>query len=170
MFKTIFLFEIKRWLKQPVFYVYCAIYFALAFFTTISALGAFDAVTSTTSTAVYLNSPINIAGFFNSFATLIYFLLPTIIGASVYRDYLYNVHTLLFSYPLDKLNYLSAKFLSSFVVVTLIAVVCAIGYYLGQFYPGINPELLGPTNPMAHIVGFLITVLPNFILDRTTVV
>jgi len=164
MFKTIFLFEIKRWLKQPVFYVYCAIYFALASFTTISALGAFDAVTSTTSTAVYLNSPINIAGFFNSFATLIYFLLPTIIGASVYRDYLYNVHTLLFSYPLDKLNYLFAKFLSSFVVVTLIAIVCAIGYYLGQFYPGINPELLGPNNPMAYIVGFLITVLPNFIL------
>jgi ABC-2 type transport system permease protein len=88
MFSTIFLFEIKRWLKQPVFYVYCAIYFALAFFTVISNLGAFDAITSTTSDPVYVNSPIKIAGFLNSFATLIYFLLPTIIGASVYRDYL----------------------------------------------------------------------------------
>lgn len=164
MFKTIFLFEIKRWLKQPVFYVYCFIYFGLAFFTTITSLGAFDAVTSTTSTPVYINSPINIAGFFNSFATLIYFLLPTIIGASVYRDYLYNVHTLLFSYPLEKLNYLSAKFLSSLLIVTIIAFICGLGYYSGQFLPGINTELLGPNEPTAYIYGFLITILPNFIL------
>ncbi|MFD1167239.1 M1 family aminopeptidase [Sphingobacterium daejeonense] len=164
MFSTIFLFEIKRWLKQPVFYVYCAIYFALAFFTVISNLGAFDAITSTTSDPVYVNSPIKIAGFLNSFATLIYFLLPTIIGASVYRDYLYNMHTLLFSYPLSKFNYLTAKFLSSLVVVTFIAFLCVVAYYLAQFYPGINKELLGPNNPRAYLEGFFITVVPNFIL------
>src|SRR5690606_35598697 len=82
----------------------------------------------------------------------------------VYRDYLYNVHTLLFSYPLEKLNYLSAKFLSSLLIVTIIAVICAIGYYSGQFLPGINTELLGPNEPTAYIYGFLITILPNFIL------
>lgn len=164
MFSTIFAFEIKRWLKQPVFYVYCAIYFALAFFTTISSLGAFDSVTSTTSDPVYVNAPINIAGFFNSFSTLIYFLLPTIIGASVYRDYLYNMHNLLFSYPLSKLNYLSAKFLSSLLIVTFIAFLCVLGYYAAQFYPGINRELLGPNNLVAYVSGFLITVVPNFIL------
>jgi len=164
MFSTIFLFEIKRWLKQPVFYVYCAIYFGLAFFTTISNLGAFDAVTNTTSNPVFVNSPVNIAGFFNSFGTLIYFLLPTIIGASVYRDYLYNMHTLLFSYPLSKLNYLSAKFLSSLLVVTFIAFLCVLGYYLAQYYPSINHELLGPNNFRAYIEGFFVTVVPNFIL------
>ncbi|WFB65059.1 M1 family aminopeptidase [Sphingobacterium sp. WM] len=164
MFKTIFLFEIKRWLKQPVFYVYCAIYFGLAYFTTISSLGAFDAISSTTSTPVNINSPLHIAGFLNSFSTLIYFLLPTIIGASVYRDYLYNMHTLLFSYPLNKLNYLSAKFLSSLVIVTIIALLCVLAFYLGQFQPNINKDLLGPNNFRAYVEGFLVTVIPNFIL------
>ncbi len=164
MFSTIFMFEIKRWLKQPVFYVYCAIYFGLAYFTTISNLGAFDAVTRTTSDPVFVNAPINIAGFFNSFSTLIYFLIPTIVGASVYRDYLYNVHTLLFSYPLNKLNYLSAKFLSSLLVVTFIAFLCVLGYYVAQYHPGINVEMLGPNNFRAYVEGFLLTVVPNFIL------
>ena len=164
MFSTIFNFEIKRWLKQPVFYVYCAIYFILAFFTTISSLGAFDGITATTSNPVYINSPISIAGFMNSFSTLLYFLLPTIIGAAVYRDYLYNVHTLLFSYPLRKLDYLAAKFLSALTVVTFIALMCLLAFYLGQFYPGINKDLLGPNNLMAYVNGFFITVVPNFIL------
>lgn len=164
MFSTIFLFEIKRWLKQPVFYVYCAIYFGLALLTSLSSLGAFDAVTSTTSVPVYINAPINIAAFFNSFSTLIYFLLPTIVGASVARDYMYNVHTLLFSYPLNKPSYLAAKFLSSLVIVTFIALLCALGYYMAQLYPGINVKLLGPNNLRAYIEGFMVTIFPNFLL------
>ncbi|MFZ4262696.1 ABC transporter permease/M1 family aminopeptidase [Sphingobacterium sp. HJSM2_6] len=164
MFSTIFLFEIKRWLKQPVFYVYCAIYFSLAYFTSLSSLGAFDGVTSTTDTPVYINAPLNIAGFFNSFSTLIYFLLPTIIGASVIRDYMYQVHQVLFSYPLHKFTYLSAKFSSSFLVVTFIAFLCAVGFYAAQFYPGINLKLLGPNNFQAYLEGFFATIIPNFLL------
>ncbi len=164
MFSAIFSFEIKRWLKQPVFYVYCAIYFALAYFTGLSSLGAFDAVTTTTDTPVYINAPINIAGFFNSFSTLIYFLLPTIIGASVMRDYMYQVHQVLFSYPLNKFTYLSAKFSSSFLIVTFIALLCAFGFFAAQFYPGINVKLLGPHNLQAYLEGFLATIIPNFLL------
>lgn len=164
MFSTIFTFEVTRWFKQPVFYVYCVIYFALAYFTTIAALGAFDAVSATTSTPVYVNSPLNIAGFFNSFSTLIYFLLPTIIGAAVYRDYLYHVHNLLFSYPLDKLSYLSAKFLSALLVVSFVAILTILGYYMAQFHPGIDKSMLGPNRLEAYFSGFLLVVLPNFLL------
>ncbi|WP_099368005.1 ABC transporter permease/M1 family aminopeptidase [Sphingobacterium sp. 1.A.4] len=164
MFSTIFFFEIKRWLKQPVFYVYCAIYFGLALFTSLSNLGAFDGVTSTTTNPIYINAPLSIAAFFNSFATLIYFLLPTIVGASVARDYMYNVHTLLFSYPLNKPTYLSAKFLSSLVMVTIIALLCALGYYAAQFFPNINAQLLGPNNFRAYVEGFFATIFPNFLL------
>ncbi len=164
MFSRIFSFEIIRWFKQPVFYVYCAIYFALAYFTTISNLGAFDSITATASQPVYFNAPIKIASFFNSYSTLIYFLLPTIIGAAVYRDYLYQVHNLLFSYPLDKLSYLSAKFLSALTVVCIIAIITVLAYYLGQFHPGVNQELIGPNRLEAYVGGFLIVILPNFLL------
>ena len=127
-------------------------------------LGAFDSITATASQPVYFNAPIKIAGFFNSYSTLIYFLLPTIIGAAVYRDYLYQVHNLLFSYPLDKLSYLSAKFLSALTVVCIIAIITVMAYYLGQFHPGVNQELIGPNRLEAYVGGFLIVILPNFLL------
>ncbi|MVZ67132.1 hypothetical protein GQF61_14820 [Sphingobacterium sp. DK4209] len=164
MFSTIFTFEVTRWFKQPVFYIYCAIYFALAYFTTISSLGAFDGVTVTTSSPIMVNSPINVAGYFNSFSTFIYFLLPTVVGAAVYRDYLYNVHNLLFSYPLDKFKYLSAKFFAAIVIVCLIAILTVVGFYAAQYHPGINTSLLGPNRIEAYLSGFLIVVLPNFLL------
>jgi len=67
------------------------------------------------------NSPMSLYGFFNFFNKLILFLLPTIIGTAIYRDYRNNVHAVLYSYPFTKSQYLSAKFLSAFCIVCVIA-------------------------------------------------
>lgn len=164
MFSTIFNFEIKRWFKSPVFYVYCAIFFGLSLFLMMSALGAFDVVTVTTSTPRYVNSPINIAGILNSLATLVYFLMPTIIGASVYRDYQTQMYQVLFSYPLTKPSYLGAKFLSSLVVTLVVVLCCVVGFYVAQFMPNVNAELLGPNNPWAYLQAFFIVIIPSMVL------
>lgn len=164
MFSTIFLFEIKRWFKQPVFYVYVLVFGLIAYFAAISALGAFDTLAGTTSDPIYYNSPINIARFVNSLSTLLYFLLPTIVGASIYRDYLYKVHTVLYSYPLRKLDYLAGKFMASLLVVSLICLVCLIAFYAASLYPTVNPTRVGLHYFKAYLHAFFIVVLPNFLL------
>lgn len=164
MFNTIFSFEIKRWLRNPVFYVYCVLFFGISLFISMSSLGAFDAVTATTSRPTYVNSPLNIAGFLNALATLVYFLLPTIIGASVYRDYQYQMHQVLFSYPLTKPAYLSAKFLSSLCITLFIPLVCMLGFYVGQYMPNVNKALLGPHDILAYFQAFMVIIVPNMVL------
>ncbi len=164
MFSTIFTFEIKRWLHNPVFYVYFALFFVISVFTTMSSLGAFDAVTVTTSSPTFINSPINIVGFLNAFSTLVYFLLPTIIGASVFRDYQYQVHQVLFSYPLTKPAYLSAKFLSSLLITLLIPMACILGFLVGQYMPNVNKDLIGPNHVMAYFQAFVVLIVPNMVL------
>ncbi|MCL7987541.1 hypothetical protein M8998_06285 [Sphingobacterium sp. lm-10] len=164
MFSTIFSFEIKRWLRNPVFYVYCVLFFVVSVFTSMSSLGAFDAVTVTTSSPTYVNSPVNVAGFLNAFSTLVYFLLPTIIGASVYRDYQYQMHHVLFSYPLTKPAYLSAKFLSSLCITLVIPVACVLGFIVAQYMPNVNQELLGPNDVLAYFQAFLVIIVPNMVL------
>lgn len=164
MFSTIFNFELKRWFKTPIFYVYCGIFFALSLFIMASSLGVFDGVTVTTSRPTYVNSPLNIAGILNSLATLVYFLLPTIIGASVYRDYQYNVHQVLFSYPLTKASYLAGKFVSSLVVTLLVTLSCVLGFFIAQYLPNVNQDLLGPNDPWAYIQAYLLLILPNIVL------
>lgn len=164
MFSTIFLFEIKRWLKNPVFYVYCAVFFGLALFLSLSAMGAFDAATSTTSRPTFVNSPTNIAGYLNSFSTLIYFLLPTIVGAAVYRDYQYQFHQVLFSYPLTKPSYLFGKFFGSFAITMLIPLCCMLAFIFAQWMPNVNPELIGPNNAFAYLQAFFVIIVPNMLL------
>lgn len=163
MFSTIFFFEIRRWLNTPVFYVYSFVFFAFSVLVMASALGVFDMVSSTTSSPVYVNSPLNVSGFLNSFTTFVYFLLPTIVGAAVYRDFQYNVHQMLFSYPLTKLSYLSAKFLSSIIITVLITSTTIIGFFLAQFLPGVNKDLIGPNSAWAYLQALVLVVIPNLL-------
>ncbi|MHC8949507.1 ABC transporter permease/M1 family aminopeptidase [Sphingobacterium hungaricum] len=164
MFSTIYFFELKRWFKNPAFYIYVALFFSLSLFIVASSLGVFDGVTASTSGMTTINSAINIAGILNSLSMFIYFLLPTIIGASVYRDFQYNVHSYLYSYPITKLSYLSAKFLSALTIITLVSLSLGLGFYVAQYLPNVNQNLLGPNNIMAYLQPFIYFIIPNYIL------
>lgn len=126
-----------------------------------SNLGIFDDFSATTSSKELANSPIAINQILNSLSVLIYFLLPSIVGASVYRDFKYNMHSILFSYPFSKWEYLTSKFLSSFLIVVLITVFVGIAAFLASFLPGVNPNLLGEHNFIAYLQTYLIFVIPN---------
>jgi len=126
MFITIFKQELKYWFNKPVFYIYAAIFLLLAFLLSATTAGIFDGITGTTGSSRIVNSPINVAGLFNGFTTLIFFLFPSIIGVSIYRDFKSEMHTILYSYPFTKANYLFAKFFSGIVVVSAIVLVIAL--------------------------------------------
>lgn len=164
MFSTIYYFEVRRWLANPAFYLYFALFFGLALFTMASALGVFDAVTVTTSSPVYINSPMAINALIGGLSTFVYFIVPTVIGGAIYRDFRYNTHTILFSYPLTKLSYLSAKFMSALTVTVLITLSIALAFVVATFLPGINKELLGPVNVLAYFEAYVLFVIPNLIL------
>lgn len=163
MFGTIFTFELKRWFKNSTLYVYVGIFFMLTVFIMASSLGFFDSFKTTTSSKAISNSPIALNGIINGLNVFIYFLLPSIIGASVYRDFKYNMHSILFSYPFTKRDYLLGKFLSSFTVVVFITLFIGLGAFLACFLPGINEELLGPHRIMAYVQSYLIFIIPNLL-------
>jgi ABC-2 type transport system permease protein len=134
MFGTIFTFELKRWFKNPAFYIYSGIFFLLTLFIMASSLGVFDSFKTTTSSRAISNSPIALNGILNGLTVFIYFLLPSIIGASVYRDFKYNMHSILFSYPFTKRDYLLGKFFSSFLVVVIHYAVCRFSCFFSVFF------------------------------------
>lgn len=164
MFSTIFKFEVKRWFNNPAFYIYCLVFFLISLGIMAASLGIFDGATATTSNPVKANSPLSINGFLNGLSQFVYFLIPTIIGGSVYRDYKYNMHNVLFSYPLNKGTYLSAKFLSSLFITILVVLTTVLGFIVAQFLPGVNEGLLGPFDVWACLQSMVYLVLPNLIL------
>ncbi len=164
MFSTLFKQEINYWFKKPAFYIYLVIFFIISLFFAASSAGIFDSITVTTGSASIVNSPSGIAGLFNAMATLIFFLFPSIIGVSVYRDYKSEMHTILYSYPFTKANYLFAKFLSSILIVTLIVFAIGIALAIGFRLPGTNPEIVGVFQFKSYFNTYIVYILPNIIL------
>lgn len=163
MFSKIFKFEFKSWFKVPIFYVYSVLLFFLAIFIMAAAAGLFDGITATTTSATYVNSAINITGIISGLSVFLYFMLPSIIGASINKDFKYNVHQILYAYPITKLNYLGAKFLSSFSVVLIIILIVFFGVFIGTVFPFTNPDLVGEFDIYNYLQPLLYIVIPNLL-------
>ena len=163
MFYSIFSFEIRYWLRKPSFYVYAGIMFVLSYFIMVSAAGIFESLTVSMNTATIMNSPIAINGILNEMAIILYFFLPALIGGTIYRDYEHNMHSVLYSYPFKKWEYLLGKFMAGITVSTFVMMAAALGVILGTLTPGTNPELLGSFNLMSYIQPFLYYLIPNMI-------
>lgn len=163
MFYSIFSFEIRYWLRKTSFYVYAGIMFALSYFVMISAAGIFESLTVSMNTITIMNSPIAVNGLLNEMAVILYFFLPALIGGTIYRDYKHNMHSIIYSYPFKKWEYLLGKFMAGITVSTFVMLAAALGIILGTLTPGTNPEVLGPFNLMSYVQPFLYYLIPNMI-------
>lgn len=164
MFLTIFNQELKYWFKKPAFYIYLTIFFALSIFVGANTAGIFDSLTMSTGSSRIVNSPKNLNGMFNALTILIYFLFPSIIGVSIFRDFKSEMHTILYSYPFTKVNYLFAKFFSSFLIVTLIVLSIGLGMFIGFRLPGTNSEIVGAFRVVSYLQTYLVYIIPNVLL------
>jgi ABC-2 type transport system permease protein len=164
MFSIIFKQELKYWFQRPAFYIYLSIFLVLSFFLAATSAGFFDSITATTGSSRIVNSPIGVNGVLNALTILIFFLFPSIIGVSIYRDFKSEMHTILYSYPFTKADYLFAKFFSSILVVSLIVLAIALGMFIGFRFPGTNSDIVGPFNFMTYLQSYLVFILPNILL------
>ncbi|QOD60848.1 hypothetical protein H9I45_16160 [Polaribacter haliotis] len=163
MFSTIFKQELKYWFNKPLLYIFIAIFLLISFFIASASAGIFDNISGTMGSSRIVNSPIQIIGIFNELTILILFLFPAIIGVSIYRDFKSEMHTILFSYPFTKANYLFAKFFSGVVAVSAIVLVIALGLFIGFRFPGTNSDLIESFSFISYIKAYLIFVLPNIL-------
>ena len=160
MFKSIFQYELKYWLKQPSTYIYAAILFLVAF-VTMTGMATEPPIRFN---GRMVNSASSIYNMTKLFMLLAFLLLPAVIGLSIYRDFTTNMHTLLYSYPLGKKEYLLAKFSSSFIVFSGIVGMLGIGYLLGLQMPWVNPSSVQPFNLLAYLQLYGVLLLPNLLL------
>ena len=131
------------------------IFLFIALMISGSAAGLFDFLTVTTGSSKIVNSPFGISQLFGALTALIIFLYPSIIGVAVYRDYKSEMHTILYSYPFTKGEYLFAKFFSGIFIVHFIVLFIALGIGFGFVLPGqlairgsrCPPSQIWPLNP-----------------------
>lgn len=161
MFKTIFAFETKRWFKDYKFYLYFIIFFGLSFLIMASSVGYFDALSVTTASNLKMNSPMMINALISQISQFINFIIPTVIGATIYRDFKYNTHAYLYSYPFGKADYILGKFFSGLFATILITFSVGLAFLIATILPFANADLLGPVNLWAYFQSYIIFVIPN---------
>lgn len=161
MFLNIFLNEIKYWFNRPAFYIYTVVFFMLGMLISAASAGIFDAITVTTGSSKIVNSPMGVLAAFAAPASILIFFYPSIIGSTISRDYESEMHTILYSYPFSKFQYLAAKFLSGFFVVNVVILAIFIAVSLGFTLPGTNQEIVNPFDIKSYLDAYFIIILPN---------
>lgn len=170
MFKQIFKHELLYWLGRPVPYIYFAVFFAFAFVTLIGTAGFFDPPPADTSKlARVINSPYEINYMLQYFTKIFMFLLPAIIGASIYKDFKYQMHSIVYTFPIDKRSYLLAKFLSAFSIVAVISFSVGIAFFVGEQMPGLHENKIGAMSIEGYLQAYLVYVLPTLFFFGTII-
>ena len=163
MFKHIFLYELKYWFKKPEFYLYMLVFSGIAFITVAGTAGLFDPISKGQGIAQLVNSPFEVNYLMLNFHKLSLFLLPAIIGATIYKDYKHNTHSILYSFPIKKRDYLMGKFLSALVLVFSISLSISIAMIIAEHLPALNPDKVGSFNILGYVQALLLYVLPNLL-------
>ncbi|WP_299212444.1 M1 family aminopeptidase [uncultured Aquimarina sp.] len=162
MFKHIFLYELKYWIKKPVLYVYLVVFSGLAFIAIAGTGGLFDPPLATKA-ARLINSPFEINYLLQYFNKLLLFLLPAIIGATVYKDFRDNTHSVLYSFPIKKKEYILGKFINSFTLVFGIAITITVVMILTEHLPGLDDNKMGDFRLVGYLQAFLLYTVPNLL-------
>ncbi|MBP9874056.1 MAG: ABC transporter permease, partial [Haliscomenobacter sp.] len=164
MLKAIYTYELTRLLRQPATYLYFGVFFAMALLSMLGTGGYFDAAPKPGKGLRLLNSPHEINFIFQYFNKFFLFLLPAIIGMTIYKDFKNQVYPLLYAFPIKKSDYLFGKFFSALTVVLVITLSAGIAFYLGERMLTRDNPIIGPTTLWGYASAYFFFVFPNMFL------
>lgn len=164
MFRSIFSFELNQWFNKPLFYVYAVLIAAFGGLMMAAQAGLFEGSTSTVSGLTFVNSPLQLLYFLGSFSALSFFLLPSVIGSTLQKDYQSNMYHLMYSFPFKKSDYVFGKLIPGLIIFTLLLLLLAFGVHAGTTITGVDQNLVVPFNVTAYLQIFTVFLIPNMLL------
>ncbi|MBA2613188.1 MAG: ABC transporter permease [Bacteroidetes bacterium] len=165
MFKEIFAYELKQWLKRPGVYIYFFVFLALAFLLGAAISGIFSGVSADTNS--YINSATTIAGILTSFNTDYLFGLITLLicvalmAGCVQKDFQYNCFSFYFTKPITKFSYLFGRFSASFLLTAFVLTGIVFGIFIAFLLANNDNGQLGEFNFINFFQPFIYFLLPN---------
>jgi len=163
MLWNIFLYELRYWFKQPATYIFGAIFLILGMSVMAISGDILGEMNIIDSRKIFANSSFRLISYYYDLNLLILFVIPVFVGGSIYRDYSSNAFMVLYSYPILKLDYFFAKFLSGLSISLLILSLIGIGLFLGSLLPGLNPLIIVDNTITNYLQPYLLVVFPNLI-------
>ncbi len=169
MNRAIFQFEVKTWLKSPLFYFLTVCFFLFSLITMLGTGGYFDEPSVSRETLPYLNSPYALSFMSFLFTKLLLFLVAIFAGFSLYRDYNSKTHAIMYAFPMPKAHYLYGKLSSSLFILLLICLITFLGILIGEYLLGTENPKIGTHTPFAYLSALGIYLVPTILTIGTFV-
>lgn len=165
MFREIFTYELKLWLKRPGIYIYFAIFLVLSFLLGAAIGGLFGDLSEDTNS--HITSALFLAEIFTSFNSDYLFGLVTlliciaIMAGTVQKDFQHNSFSFYFTKPIPKFSYLFGRFSASFFLTALVLTGIVLGILLAFLLSPNDNGQIGEFRVMNFLSPYLIFLVPN---------
>ncbi|WP_461146176.1 ABC transporter permease/M1 family aminopeptidase [Spirosoma pulveris] len=164
MFLHIFSFEIRYWLRQPIVYVFLLV--NVLMFTWASASD--DLTIGGTFGNIHKNAPFVVQNQYGIWCLFALLMTTSFVQSAAIRDFTYKTSQIVFSSPIQKLDYLAGRFFGSFLVSLIpflgISIGIIFGSWIGLVTGATDADRYGPIVWSAHLDSFLIFAIPNTFL------
>ncbi len=163
-FAALLRFELGYYLGRLSTWVYFVVMAFVAFLMMLVFGGAFPGVSASmegTDGNVLVNSPhviLMLTSLFGLFGTLV---VAALAGNAGYRDFACAQHSLVFSTPTSRTQYVASRYAGTVVINLVVLAGIAFGLWLGSMYPQLEEERIGPNTLGAYARPYLLIILPN---------
>ncbi|HEU4537271.1 MAG TPA: hypothetical protein VFS00_24290, partial [Polyangiaceae bacterium] len=159
MLGTVLRFELASWLRRPLTWLFFAVFFLMAFFSTAS-----DAVLNVGGRGqIHRNAPFVMATAMGLLTAIGQVITTAVAGTAVLRDAQVGAQELLFTTRVRKPDYLVGRFAGAFLVMAIIYAGMPLGLLAGSVMPWVPADALGPVRPWHVVQPFLTIALPNLL-------
>lgn len=150
-------FELQYRSQRPATYLYFAILLIVSFlFSRLGTTGIVDV-----SVQVKANAPLIINQLTALMNLPLLLLTSAVMGIAVIRDFDSNMEQLMFTTPITQNQYLSGRFLGSFITMILLSTAIIIGSVLGELFSTVPTTELLPFKISNYMISYGLVVLPN---------
>ena len=154
MFRTIYAFEVRFWLRQPLVYVFLGINALLVF----GASASDNVQIGQSFDNLYKNAPYVVESLYAYMSAVTFLLVTAFVQAAALRDFNHRTEEIIFTTPLAKTPYLLGRFFGACTVALVPYLGVTLGILVAGFAPWVDPERLGPIAWGAHLQGFIASV------------
>src|ERR1035437_862710 len=152
-----FFFETRYWLRSTMLWVFTGIVSVLV----MLAMSSDQVQVGSAIGNTYRNAPFVVDLFYSTLWFITLLMVTAFVNSAATREFAFNMHQILFTKPIRKLDFLLGRFLGAVVISTIPMLGVSIGALLARFMPWADAERFGPIVWAAHWKAILVFALPN---------
>ncbi|MFM7532303.1 MAG: ABC transporter permease, partial [Rubrivivax sp.] len=163
LFLPVAAFEWRYQLRSPVLWVGFALFFLLTFCAT-----TIDEIQIGSRGNVHINAPFAILQTLGIMSLFGIFIVVALVAGTVLRDDETGFAPILRSTRLTKWPYLGGRFAGSVAASVFVLASVPLGIAVGSFMPWLDPERLGPFQPIHYLWALFLMGLPTVLILGAT--